>query len=280
MSIKIVTDSTCDLPESVLTEYDITVIPMYINVGSHGYLDGVELSRQEFYSRLPDWDPPPTTAAPGTQRFRQAYEELAEAGATQVLSIHISTSLSAVMNVAKVAAQETRAVPVKVFDSRQLSLGTGFLVRSAAKAAAEGRSLADILTLMEDQISRTHVFAALDTLEYLRRSGRMNWAAASLGNLLRIKPILTMYEGNPGAERVRTQARAMEWLVERLSELIPLEEVALVHTYAPDKAQELRHMAKQLLPEGEIPSVDITPVIGAHIGPGAAGFALISQHKP
>jgi DegV family protein with EDD domain len=279
MSVKIVTDSTCDLPDSVLAKYDITVIPMYINVESHGYLDGVELSRQEFYSRLPDWNPPPTTAAPGTERFRQAYEELADAGATQVLSIHISTSLSAVMNVAKVAAQETRAVPVKVFDSRQLSLGTGFLVRSAAKAAAEGYSMADILALMEDQISRTHVFAALDTLEYLRRSGRMNWAAASLGNLLRIKPILTMYEGNPGAERVRTEARAREWLVERLGELLPLEEVALVHTHAHEKAEALRNLAQNLLPEGEIPSVDITPVIGAHIGPGAAGFALISQQK-
>jgi DegV family protein with EDD domain len=276
MTIKIVTDSTCDLPEAIVAEYGITVVPLYINVGDQSYLDGVELSRQEFYERLPDYESPPTTAAPGPEVFRQTYERLADEGATGVLSIHISISLSATMDVARLGAKETDAVPVTVFDSRQLSLGTGFLVLTAAKAAAEGRSMDEIMPLLEEQISRSHVFAALDTLEFLRRSGRMNRVMAGLGSVLQIKPLLKMYDGNPTAERVRTRKRAIERLISLLSELVPLEQVALVHTHAPDKAEDLRQRVQHVLPEGETLSVEVTSVIGAHIGPGAVGFACVT----
>jgi DegV family protein with EDD domain len=279
MTIRIVTDSTCDLPEAIITEYGITVVPLYINFGDQSYLDGVELSRQEFYKRLPDCDPLPTTAVPGPEVFRQTYERLADEGASEVLSIHISISLSAIVDVARLGAKETDAVPVTVLDSRQLSLGTGFLVLAAAKAAAEGHSIDEIIPLLEEQISRSHVFAALDTLEFLRRSGRMNWAMASLGTVLQIKPLLKMYDGNPTAERVRTRNRATKRLISLLSDLVPLEKVALVHTHAADRAEALRQQVQHLLPEGEIPSVDITPVIGAHIGPGAAGFACVAARK-
>jgi DegV family protein with EDD domain len=279
MTIKIVTDSTCDLPEAVVTKHGITVVPLYINFGDQSYLDGVELSRQEFYERLPDYESP-TTAAPGPEVFRRTYERLADEGATGVLSIHISISLSAVVDVARLAAKETDAVPVTVFDSGQLSLGTGFLVLTAAKAVAGGRSMDEIITLLEEQISRTHVFAALDTLEFLRRSGRMSRVMAGLGTALQIKPLLKMYDGNPTAERVRTRKRAIERLISLLSDLVPLEQVALVHTHAPDRAQDLRQRVQHLFPEGKVPfSVEVTPVIGAHIGPGAVGFACVTARK-
>jgi DegV family protein with EDD domain len=276
MTIKIVTDSTCDLPEAIVAEYGITVVPLYINIGEQSYLDGVELSRQEFYERLPDYESPPTTAAPGPEVFRQTYERLADEGATEVLSIHVSISLSATVDVARLGAKETDAVPVTVFDSRQLSLGTGFLVLTATKAAAEGRSMNEIIPLLEEQVSRTHVFAALDTLEFLRRSGRMNRVMAGLGSVLQIKPLLKMYDGNPTAERVRTRKRAIERLISLLSDLVPLEQVALVHTHAPDRAEDLLQRVQHLLPEGETLSVEVTPVIGAHIGPGAVGFACVT----
>ena len=276
MSIRIVTDSTCDLPEATTNEYGITVVPLYVNIGSQGYLDGVDLSREEFYERLPDYDPPPTTAAPGPERFRRIYEGLAADGATEILSIHISVSLSAVVNAARSGAQETKAVPVTVFDSRQLSLGTGFLVVAAAKAAAEGCSMAEIIASLEALTLRTYVFAALDTLEFLRRSGRMNGTVAGLGNLLQIKPLLKMHDGNPTAERVRTSSRAIKRLISLLIDLAPLEQVAIVHSYAPDKGEHLRQLVQHLLPAGEVPSVNLTPVIGAHIGPGAVGFACIT----
>ncbi len=280
MPVRIVTDSTCDLPQSVIEQYGIVVVPLYINFGSEGYLDGVEITRQEFYARLPDCDPAPTTAAPGVDMFRQAYDQLAQEGASEVLSIHISISLSATVDMARVAAQQTSSVPVTVLDSRQLSLGTGFLVERAAQAAAEGYSVADILPLLEAQIPRTHVFAALETLEFLRRSGRMSWVVATFGNLLQIKPLLKMHQGDPTAERVRTHNGATKRLIRLLSDLTPLQRVALVHTSAADKAQTLLEQVKHLLPPApEVPSVDITPVIGANIGPGAVGFACVSAPK-
>jgi len=277
MPIKIVTDSTCDLPETVTAEYGITVVPLYINVGNQSYLDGVELSRQEFYQRLPDYDPFPTTSMPGAEQFRQVYERLGAEGATEILSIHISISLSGVVNVARLGSQQTEAVPVTVLDSRQLSLGTGFLVLSAARAAAAGRSMAEIVALLEEQISRTHVFAALDTFEFLRRSGRVNGFRYGLGTLLSIKPLLKMYDGQAISETVRTRKRAFERLIQLVSDLGPLRQLALVHTNAPKDAEMLRQQAQYLFPDDRTPlSVDVTPVIGAHIGPGAVGFACVA----
>ncbi|MGD2057803.1 MAG: DegV family protein [Anaerolineales bacterium] len=279
MTIRIVTDSTCDLPDELIQKYGITVVPLFINVGEQGYLDGVELTREQFYERLPDWDPPPTTATPSPETFIDVYNRLAQEGASAILSIHISISLSATVDVARVAAERTSSVPVTVLDSRQLSLGTGFLVERAAQAAAAGKSMEEILEILDDQIGRTHVFAALETLEFLRRSGRMNGAIAGIGSLLQIKPLLKMYEGEPTSERVRTSNGASKRLLELLEEKKPFERLALVHTHADEKARALLDQVKAKLPEGKIASVDITPVIGAHIGPGAVGFTVISAKE-
>lgn len=277
MSIRIVADSTCDLPLDLVQKHRVTIIPMFINTASGEFRDGIELSRQEFYERLPEFRPAPTTAAPGPDVFRQTYEQLATEGATEILSIHISARLSAVVNIASQAAKETTAVPVTAFDSRQLSLGTGFQVLAAVRAAEEGCSMSEILALLEDQITRTHVFAALDTLEFLRRSGRMNFAVSFIGTLLKIKPFLKMYAGNPTAERVRTREGAMKRLVELLGEAAPLEKVALLHSRAAERAQALLRRVKDFLPEGNILIEEINPVLGAHIGPGVVGFACITK---
>ena len=280
MSIRIVTDSTCDLPQEIVDTYGITVVPLYINFGDQGYLDGVEISRREFYQRLPDSDPLPTTATPGIDAFRQTYERLADEGASEILSIHISISLSATVDVARTAAKKTQKVPVTVFDSQQLSLGTGFLVLSAAKAAADGLSLDEIIAMLEDQTSRTYVIAALDTLEFLKRSGRMNAVVASLGSMLQIKPLLIMHAGEPTGERVRTRERAMKRVIQFVSELGPLEQLALVHTNASQEAQDLYHRTTHLFPNQEEPlSVDVTPILGTNIGPGVVGFACITAKK-
>jgi DegV family protein with EDD domain len=276
MTISVVTDSTCDLPEEIVERLGIQVIPLYLNIEGKGYLDGIEISRADFYRNLPDYQEFPTTATPGTETFLSVFNKLAEQGATQILSIHISESLSATVNVARAAAREFLQVPVTVLDSRQLSLGTGFLVEAAAVAARAGKLMEEILEMLEDQIRRTHVFAALDTLEFLKRSGRMNGIAAQIGTMLQIKPLLKMYDGEPTSERVRTNNGAYNRILELLREKMPLERIALVHTHADQKARELLKEVMDQLPAGEIPSVDITPVIGAHIGPGAVGFTTIS----
>jgi DegV family protein with EDD domain len=277
MPVRIVTDSTCDLPTETIARYGIYVAPLYINVGEQGYLDGIDITREEFYKKLPTFPVHPTTAVPSPQKFRALYDALADEGATEVLSIHISIALSAVVDVARVAAQETSSVPVTVFDSRQLSLGTGFLVETAAKMAEAGGTVSEILAVLDEQIKRSHVFAALDTLEFLKRSGRMNKYLAGFGTLLQIKPILTMFDGKPGTERVRTRERATKRLLEMLQGVGALERLAIVHTHAPERVAELRTLAAHLLPLENILVAEITPVIGTHIGPGAFGFAVVSQ---
>jgi DegV family protein with EDD domain len=184
------------------------------------------------------------------------------------------------VDVARSAAQETTTIPVTVLDSQQLSLGTGFLVETAAKMAAAGSSAAEILAALNDQAQRSHVFAALDTLEFLRRSGRMNKYMAGLATWLQIKPIMIMHKGKPSSERVRTRDRAMKRLVEMLAAVGVLERVAIVHTHAqPERIAELHALAADLLPQGDILTEDITPVIGAHIGPNAVGFAVLAASK-
>jgi DegV family protein with EDD domain len=278
MNIRIVTDSTCDLPAETIARYGIHIVPLYINVGSQGYLDGIDISREEFYTRLPFFSTHPTTAIPSTERFVAAYNALADEGASEVLSIHISTALSGILDVAHAAARETTSTHVTVIDSRQLSLGTGFLVETAAKMAEADSSVGEIIRALDNQVQHTHVFAALDTLEYLERSGRMNKYVAGIAALLQIKPIMIMHDGKPGSERVRTQDHSLKRVVEMLAKAGPLERVAMVHTHAsPEILAKLHSMAAYLLPQGAILSVDITPVIGAHIGPGAVGFAIVQS---
>jgi DegV family protein with EDD domain len=277
MTVRIVTDSSCDLPAGIIDRYGICVVPLYINVGSQGYLDGIDLTREEFYRKLPTFSEQPTTAVPSPQKFRVIYNVLMDEGASAVLSIHISSSLSATVNVAQVAAQEVTSFPVTVYDSRQLSLGTGFLVETAAKLAQAGSTLPEILAALDEQIKRTHVFAALDTLQFLRRSGRMNSVVSTIGELLQIKPFLKMYDGNASAERIRTRNHAMKRLVELLHEYSPYERVAILHSNAAARAKELQQEILDILPDGEIWFEQINPVLGAHIGPGVIGFACISK---
>lgn len=277
MSIGIVTDSNCDLPPGVIEQYEMSVVPLYINIGTESYLDGIEMSRQAFYEGLANFAAHPTTSVPGIGSFLDVYRELANQGATRIISIHIASSLSAIVDVARLAAKEVDEVPVAVFDSGQLSLGTGLLAVTAARAAADGRSFDEIMALLEDQASRTHCFAALDTLAFLRRSGRLTRFQSSLGTMLQVKPLLKMHKGEMDMERVRTRNGATARLLQLAEDLGRLEELALVHTHAPEKAEALRRRAQHLFPEHRTPlSAEVTPVIGAHIGPGAVGFVAIT----
>lgn len=277
MAVRVVTDSTCDLPAGVVSSLGICVLPLYIHTGNRDYLDGIDITREEFYNRLPLFPEHPTTAVPSQQKFRLLYDSLADEGASEVLSIHISSGLSAAVDVARTAAAETTSLPVTVVDSRQLSLGTGFLVHTAAELAAAGRRVSEIVPVLEQQIKRTHTWAVLDTLHYLRRSGRMNGIISSIGEILQIKPILKMYDGVSGAERVRTSAKAFTRLLEVLRQHGPYEKLAFLYSGAVDKARALRDEATSLLPDGDIWFEIINPVLGAHIGPGVVGFSGVSM---
>lgn len=278
MSIAIVTDSTCDLPQHVIHELGIKVIPLFINIGDKGYLDGVDITRKDFYTNLPGYTVHPTTGTPGADAFRETYQTLKDKGYTEILSIHISEKLSATVNVARNAAHEFRQIPVTVRDSGQLSLGTGLQVERASRMAAEGRSMQEIEIALDDLMARTFVAARLERLEFLRRSGRMNGFIAGIGSLLELKPILTMRNGLPGSERVRTAHKAEARLLKMLEEHQPIEHFSLLHTNSPEQAMAFRDQAAHFLSVEVAYSMDITPVIGAHIGPGAVGYAIISKN--
>ena len=277
MNIRIVTDSTCDLPDEVTKQQAITVIPLNINIGNDTFQDGIDLTRTEFYARLPEYSPSPKTAAPGPDVFKKEYERLADEGARSILSIHISETLSATINSARTAAEQFTRIPVIVLDSSQLSLGTGFLVEKAAIMGAAGETMEMIVSTLQKTMKRTYVFASLKTLEYLRRSGRMNFALASFGELLQIKPLLHMHLGKATAYRTRTQKRATERLLSWLNEYAPYEKLAVLHAGAQDEAEALREKVRSFLPNDDVSIIQITPVLGAHLGIGALGFACISK---
>lgn len=277
MTVRIVTDSTSDLPPKVASDLDILTVPIYIHIGDRDLVDGIDISREEFYKNLPVYESHPTTAVPSLTKFHAIYNSLADEGATEILSIHISSTLSAAVNVAQSAAAETKSVPVTVLDSRQLSLGTGFLVQTAAGLAKKGLEVAEILPVLEEQIKRTYVAAGLDTLKFLKRGGRMNSAVSTIGELLHIKPILKMHDGISQVERVRTHRKALARLVEMLKSYAPFEKIAFLHSGARESAQMLRDEIRSLLPDGETWLQMINPVLGAHIGPGVVGFAAVTR---
>lgn len=249
---------------------------MLIHLDSQSYKDEVEITRQQFYERLSQVGVMAQTAAPGPGSFLQAYDRLADEGASQVLSLHLASSLSATYSIAASTQATYSRIQVSTLDTGQLSLGLGFLAERAAREARVGNDQDHILEVVREQMSRTFVFAALDTMEYLRRSGRVNSLVAGLGGALRIKPILKLHNGLATSERVRTASRATQRLVGILSILSPLERVAIVHANAPERADELRRLAGDLLPSGEVITANITPAIGAHVGPGTVGFVVVA----
>ena len=279
MTVRIVTDSTCDLPAEITKSLKICVVPLYVRIGNHDFLDGIDISREEFYEKLLFYEDYPTTAVPSPAKIRSLYQTLYDEGATEILSIHISVSLSGVMDIAQSAAQDTSFITVTVLDSQSLSMGTGFLVQKAAQLAQEGRSVKEILPILEDQIKRTHVWAALDSMKYLRKSGRMNRFVSTIGDLLQIKPILKMHQGISGIEKERTKKNAIQHLINKIELLNPFEKLALLYSGSRGQLQLLQSRITGLFPEKEILYGIVNPVLGAHLGSEVLGFACVQKEK-
>ncbi len=276
MSIKIVTDSTCDLPQDVITETDISVVPLYINFGYDSFLDGVTLSSDTFYERLSTEAELPTTAAPSPADFQQVYERLVQEGATHIFSIHVASSLSATLKHAQAAAQTISTVPITVIDGGQLSFGTGILVRAAAQAVREGCDAMAIITLLNDLKPRTHAFTVLDDLRFLSRSGRASRLQAEIGTLLQINPVLTFHQGETSMERIRTKKQALKQLVAKVEALTPLSDIAILHTNVPSRAADLHYQLRSVFPANVMPPIiSISPILATHLGPGAVGVACL-----
>jgi len=278
--VKIVTDSTADIPEELAAELEITIVPCNVHFGLETYRDGLELSKEEFYARLKTSPTLPTTSAPAVGLFEATYEKLASE-TDQILSIHVASALSAIYNSAHLGAEAVSGVEITLIDSGQVSMGLGWLVIAAARAAQEGQPLAQIGALVEHMRPRVRVFAALDTLEYLRKGGRVGKTVAALGTLLNIKPLVEVRDSAVlPLERVRTRRRSIQRLIELVAELGPLEELAVLHTNAPQEAQRLAEEISFLHPLERILIAEAGVIIGTHAGPNGLGVACIVARCP
>ena len=275
MSIRIVTDSSCDLPEAVVDAHDVRVVPLSIRFGDEELIDREQLSTSEFWARCAEQDTLPETAAPAPGQFEAAYRELAAEGATGIVVISLSGGLSATMQSAELAARSVAdTITVRVVDSRTVSLGVGSIVLACARLAATGGSLDEIEQLARDRVERTHVLGALDTLENLKKGGRIGNAKALLATALAIKPIIEVIDGQvEQGGKQRTRSKALKFLVEKVRQYEGrIGDLAVLQADCSD-VDEFVEMLRPLY-DGEIMIGDIGPVIGTHAGRGTIGVAF------
>ena len=278
MKIGIVTDSTCDQPHYLLEQYELEVIPCILVLEGKEYVDGIDISRDEFYKRLPALRTHPTTAAPSMGEFSSRYDSLFSRGCDHIISIHAAEKLTSILNIARQAAKDF-GDRVTTIDSTSLSLGLGFQLLAAAEAAELG--LQSALDAIEFARKRLHVFAALDTMQNLRRSGRVPAAVAILGGMLNIKPMIELTNGEvKPVAAVRTTKQANEGMLDLLLQLGSLERLAILHTGAEARAKQFLNTvmqnASQSVPH-DILMVNVTPLIGTHVGPNGLGFASVGK---
>lgn len=274
MTIKIVADSTADVPAEFVALLDLTVIPCALIIGGRSLRDGVDIARADFYARLPSLPDLPTTAAPSAGAFEAAYDSLA--GADHIISIHAAAALSGIYNAARLAA-EKYGPRVTVIDSGQISMGLGWQVIVGGEAAAAGQTLDAVRAAIDSVRSRIRLYALLNTLDYVRRSGRVSWLRAGLGSALQIKPTMELAEGQViKIAETRTWRKAFAGLASLVQSLGPLERLAVMHSNLASEAEALLERLAGAV-SGEKLIVEATTVVGTHVGPGAVAVAAVTK---
>lgn len=274
--VHIVTDSSCDLSESETTTNGIGVVPLSIRFGDEEFIDREELRVEEFYTKMASTGLLPETAAPSPGRFEQAFRGAAAVGASAVVCINLSGELSATVQSARNAATAVAGdIDVRVIDSRSLTGGLGTMVLEAAAAARNGADADAIVSLVESMIPRTEIYGALDTLENLKKGGRIGSAKALLGSMLSVKPLIHIGDGAvEEAGKQRTRKRALEWMRDQLFAAGTIEKLSVLHGEAPDIEQFL-DMISERYPRDQIRIGKIGAVIGTHGGPGVIGMCYL-----
>jgi DegV family protein with EDD domain len=271
--VRVVTDSTADLPLDLVTRWGIQVVPLRIHFDEESFRDNLDLAPEAFYGRLSCGEFP-NTSQPSVGDFKHAYERVAAGGGSAV-SIHLSSRLSGTAQSALLAAEQVDGC-IAVVDSGQLSMALGWLVLAAAEAAREGRSLEEIVGLMQEMKQRTYVLALINDLEHLRRGGRIGRAQTILGSMLDLYPILTLRYGQTTLlERARTRQAGRRRLVELVAEMDSLESVAVVHADNPELAGQVADHLAPVFPREEILILPASQVVTAHVGPQALGVCFV-----
>jgi len=272
--IKIVTDSTADVPKELLERYDIRVVPITIQFGNETYEEGITIDRPTFFRKL-EGDVIPTSSQPAPGKFVEVYQELAEEGHS-ILTIVVTSKHSGTYQSALLAKSMLPEADIEVFDSLSISMGTGYQVLAAARAAEEGKGMGEILQLLEGIRSRMNLHFTPATLKYLQKSGRVGKLAGALGSLLNVKPIIKVEDGTLEAfQNVRTRSKALERLVELTVEAVGTSnpvKVAIIHAEVPTEAEALRERLERTLNCEEMHVVDLACSLTVHGGPGIIGI--------
>jgi len=278
MMVKIVTDSVADLPPQVVRELGITVVPLVLRFGAETFRDGIDLNAAQFYEKLKTSKAFPATSVPPPQSYVEAYDRLAEE-ADAIVSVAVSSRLSATHEVALQSIEEMKKkCRVEVIDSETATMAEGFIVVKAAQAAQAGAELEEVMAVAYQNIPRAKFLAAFDTLEYLRRGGRIGRAQAFLGSMLKINPLITLKEGlvEP-AGRTRSRSKAIDQLYDFVAGYTHIEELSVGDTACPEDAEALCERLGAIFPQERIYRSKMTPVIGAHTGPGLLLVAVLGD---
>lgn len=277
MAVRIVTDSTADIPQALAAELGISVVPLTVHFGEEAYQDGVDLDAAAFLAKLATSPVLPRTAQPSPEAFGRIYRELV-GQRDEVVSIHISGKLSGTLNSALIARQElSDPEVVTVVDSLWTSMAQGIVVANAARVAQQSGTREEVLRAVQEAIPRMHLLLFCDTLEYLQKGGRIGRAAAFLGGLLNVKPMITLRDGEVHpVERVRTRNRALERLWEWAQGFSSVQEFCVLHSASLEDAQALHLRMVERFPRAIAHLASVGPVIATHIGPGAVGIAFLS----
>lgn len=279
MAVRIVTDSTCDLPPALAAEFGVTVVPLTVAFGEEAFLDGVTIDPASFYERLVASPRLPKTSQPSVAAFRDAYLALAEETG-EIVSIHISSRLSGTLNSASVAVSQVARddVHIELIDSYNVSLGLGAIVLEAAAAAQSGAPLEKVAEVARRAMDRVHVVCLLDTLEYLQKGGRIGRARSMLGALLSIKPLVQVQDGEVAPfERVRTRSRALERLFELATADRTIKRIFVGSAGNDADAEAFAERLRPLLPHTDVRLGQIGPVVGVYAGPNTLGIATVKH---
>ena len=275
MIVKIVTDSTADLPAELVNEFGITVVPLYVCFGKAVYRDRVDISEDDFYKRLLQGSIHPTTTQPTPQDFAEVYRKLSSK-ADGIVSIHISEKLSGTCNSALQGKKLVEyGCPIEVVDSKTTSMALGLLVMSAATKATTGKNLQQVVEDVKQVVSSVQLFALFDTLKYLAKGGRIGKAKSLLGSVLSVKPMLTIKDGEfVPVSQVRSRSKGIEKLVDFAGNADNMEDLAIIHSTTPDEAQSLADRIDSTLHPKQVRIARLGPALGAHGGPGVLAVAF------
>jgi DegV family protein with EDD domain len=278
MPVKIVTDSTSDLTPQIASPLGITVVPMYINFGTQSYRDGIDLTTEEFYQKLASSKILPTTAVPGPAMFAQVYDELAQK-TDEIVVISLSGKLSSAHAMELQATELTKKkCRIEIIDSKAGCMALGLIAIAAAKAANAGAKIDDVVNVTRRNIYRSKIYFAFDTLEYLKRGGRVNAAQALLGSMLKVNPILTLEEGEAQpVARPRSRAKAIEFLYNFAMSFSNIEEMAIEDATTPDEADIMAERISPRFPKERIYRTKVSPVVGTHVGPHVLAVSVLGD---